>query len=92
MLICILTVYLYRSVVKLQIIAALKTLSARFGMRWDPLRGGSTPRVQMVPLAEPWRPLRGAAAHQWWAHSSCDEETRGRARELSNSGPESADH
>ena len=33
MLICILTVYLYRSVLKLTTIAALKTLSARFGMR-----------------------------------------------------------
>lgn len=26
-----------------------------------------TPR-QMAPLAEPWRPLRGAAAHLWWAY------------------------
>ena len=92
MLICILTVYLYRSVVKLKTIAALKTLSAQFGTRWDPVRGGSTPRVQMAPRAEPWRPLRGAAAHLWWAHLSRDEETRGRARELSSSGPESADH
>src|SRR3979490_22321 len=23
---------------------------------------------QMAPLAEPWRPLRGAAAHLWWRH------------------------
>ncbi len=23
---------------------------------------------QMVPLAEPWRPLRGAAAHLWWSY------------------------
>jgi len=23
---------------------------------------------QMVPLAEPWRPRRGAAAHLWWAY------------------------
>jgi DNA-3-methyladenine glycosylase II len=22
----------------------------------------------MTPLAEPWRPLRGAAAHLWWAY------------------------
>jgi DNA-3-methyladenine glycosylase II len=22
---------------------------------------------QMAPLAEPWRPLRGAAAHLWWS-------------------------
>jgi DNA-3-methyladenine glycosylase II len=24
--------------------------------------------TQMVPLAEPWRPLRGAAAHLWWSY------------------------
>jgi DNA-3-methyladenine glycosylase II len=24
--------------------------------------------TQMGPLAEPWRPLRGAAAHLWWAY------------------------
>jgi DNA-3-methyladenine glycosylase II len=23
---------------------------------------------QMAPLADPWRPLRGAAAHLWWAY------------------------
>lgn len=23
---------------------------------------------QMVPLAEPWRPFRGAAAHLWWSY------------------------
>src|SRR6202011_43564 len=23
---------------------------------------------QMAPLGEPWRPLRGAAAHLWWAY------------------------
>jgi DNA-3-methyladenine glycosylase II len=23
---------------------------------------------QMMPLAEPWRPLRGAAAHLWWSY------------------------
>jgi DNA-3-methyladenine glycosylase II len=23
---------------------------------------------QMAPLAEPWRPVRGAAAHLWWAY------------------------
>jgi len=29
----------------------------------------SRPTVkQMAPLAEPWRPLRGAAAHLWWAY------------------------
>ncbi len=26
-----------------------------------------TPK-QMAPLGEPWRPLRGAAAHLWWAY------------------------
>ena len=26
-----------------------------------------TPK-QMAPLAEPWRPLRGAAAHLWWSY------------------------
>ena len=24
--------------------------------------------TQMAPLAEPWRPLRGAAAHLWWTY------------------------
>jgi DNA-3-methyladenine glycosylase II len=23
---------------------------------------------QMIPLAEPWRPMRGAAAHLWWSY------------------------
>lgn len=23
---------------------------------------------QMVPIAEPWRPMRGAAAHLWWSY------------------------
>jgi DNA-3-methyladenine glycosylase II len=31
------------------------------------LKSRPTPK-QMVPLAEPWRPLRGAAAHLWWAY------------------------
>jgi DNA-3-methyladenine glycosylase II len=22
----------------------------------------------MAPLAEPWRPMRGAAAHLWWSY------------------------
>ena len=22
---------------------------------------------EMAPIAEPWRPLRGAAAHLWWS-------------------------
>src|SRR5271169_157713 len=31
------------------------------------LRTRPTPK-EMTPLAEPWRPLRGAAAHLWWAY------------------------
>jgi DNA-3-methyladenine glycosylase II len=31
------------------------------------LEARPTPK-QMAPLAEPWRPLRGAAAHLWWAY------------------------
>ncbi len=27
-----------------------------------------TTAKQMAPLAEPWRPLRGAAAHLWWSY------------------------
>src|SRR5690349_1830241 len=26
-----------------------------------------TPK-EMIPLAEPWRPMRGAAAHLWWSY------------------------
>jgi DNA-3-methyladenine glycosylase II len=31
------------------------------------LKTRPTPK-EMVPLAEPWRPLRGAAAHLWWSY------------------------
>jgi DNA-3-methyladenine glycosylase II len=31
------------------------------------LRTRPTPK-QMIPLAEPWRPMRGAAAHLWWSY------------------------
>ncbi len=31
------------------------------------LKTRPTPK-QMAPLSEPWRPLRGAAAHLWWAY------------------------
>ncbi len=31
------------------------------------LEARPTPK-QMTPLAEPWRPLRGAAAHLWWSY------------------------
>ena len=36
----------------------------KVGLGWD-----TRPTAkQMTPLAEPWRPLRGAAAHLWWAY------------------------
>src|SRR5205085_1277668 len=38
--------------------------AVRFGLG---LKMRPTPK-QMVPLAEAWRPLRGAAAHLWWAY------------------------
>ena len=38
--------------------------AVKIGLR---LKTRPTPK-QMVPLAEPWRPLRGAAAHLWWAY------------------------
>jgi DNA-3-methyladenine glycosylase II len=31
------------------------------------LNSRPTPK-QMIPLAEPWRPMRGAAAHLWWSY------------------------
>ena len=31
------------------------------------LKTRPTPK-QMAPLAEPWRPMRGAAAHLWWSY------------------------
>jgi DNA-3-methyladenine glycosylase II len=31
------------------------------------LKTRPTPK-EMVPLAEPWRPMRGAAAHLWWSY------------------------
>jgi DNA-3-methyladenine glycosylase II len=31
------------------------------------LKARPTPK-QMAPIAEPWRPLRGAAAHLWWSY------------------------
>ena len=43
-------------------VAALKDLAARTIDRTVPTA------QQMAPLAEPWRPLRGAAAHLWWAY------------------------
>ena len=45
---------------------------------------------QMAPLAEPWRPLRGAAAHLWWSYYRTVKRREGvianeaRASDLSN--------
>ncbi len=38
--------------------------AVRMGLK---LKTRPTPK-QMAPLAEPWRPLRGAAAHLWWSY------------------------
>ena len=44
---------------------------------------------QMAPLAEPWRPLRGAAAHLWWSYYRAIKQREGvmagDARTASNS-------
>lgn len=32
---------------------------------------------QMIPLAEPWRPYRGAAAHLWWAYYRVSKKREG---------------
>jgi DNA-3-methyladenine glycosylase II len=38
--------------------------AVKIGLR---LKTRPTPK-QMAPLAEPWRPMRGAAAHLWWSY------------------------
>ena len=43
-------------------IAIQEAVKVGLGLKTRP-----TPK-QMAPLAEPWRPLRGAAAHLWWAY------------------------
>jgi DNA-3-methyladenine glycosylase II len=43
-------------------LAVQEAVKVGLGLRMRP-----TPK-QMAPLAEPWRPLRGAAAHLWWAY------------------------
>ncbi|VIO80610.1 DNA-3-methyladenine glycosylase family protein [Bradyrhizobium ivorense] len=43
-------------------LAVQEAVKAGLGLKERP-----TPK-QMAPLAEPWRPLRGAAAHLWWAY------------------------
>jgi DNA-3-methyladenine glycosylase II len=40
---------------------------------------------QMIPLAEPWRPMRGAAAHLWWSYYRAIKKREGViAREKTN--------
>ena len=43
-------------------LAVQEAMKVGLGLKTRP-----TPK-QMAPLAEPWRPLRGAAAHLWWAY------------------------
>jgi DNA-3-methyladenine glycosylase II len=43
-------------------LAVQEAVKVGLGLKMRP-----TPK-QMAPLAEPWRPLRGAAAHLWWAY------------------------
>src|SRR5712671_7737819 len=43
-------------------IAVQEAVRVGLGLKTRP-----TPK-QMTPLAEPWRPLRGAAAHLWWSY------------------------
>ena len=43
-------------------IAIQEAIKVGLGLKTRP-----TPK-QMAPLAEPWRPLRGAAAHLWWSY------------------------
>jgi len=43
-------------------LAVQEAVKAGLGLKTRP-----TPK-EMAPLAEPWRPLRGAAAHLWWAY------------------------
>jgi DNA-3-methyladenine glycosylase II len=43
-------------------VAIQEAIKVGLGLKTRP-----TPK-QMAPLAEPWRPLRGAAAHLWWAY------------------------
>jgi DNA-3-methyladenine glycosylase II len=38
--------------------------AVKLGLR---LKTRPTPK-EMIPLAEPWRPMRGAAAHLWWSY------------------------
>ncbi len=35
---------------------------------------------EMAPLAEPWRPMRGAAAHLWWTYYPVAKRSSGKAK------------
>ncbi len=43
-------------------------LAVQEGMRMGLALKERPTEKQMTPLAEPWRPLRGAAAHLWWSY------------------------
>lgn len=43
-------------------VALQEAIKVGFGLATRPTE------KQMAPLAEPWRPLRGAAAHLWWSY------------------------
>jgi DNA-3-methyladenine glycosylase II len=45
---------------------------------------------QMAPLAEPWRPLRGAAAHLWWAYYKVIKKREGIVADQTASAPNAA--
>jgi DNA-3-methyladenine glycosylase II len=52
------------------------------------LKTRPTPR-EMAPLGEPWRPLRGAAAHLWWSYYRVLKKREGviGGQDKPNSGP-----
>src|SRR5467141_3648396 len=43
-------------------LAVQEAIKIGFGLKTRPTA------KQMAPLAEPWRPMRGAAAHLWWSY------------------------
>src|SRR6195952_2392835 len=50
------------------------------------LKTRPTPK-EMAPLAEPWRPLRGAAAHLWWSYYRVLRKREGVIGAVENSPP-----
>ncbi len=56
-------------------VALQEAIKVGFGLTTRP-----TPK-QMAPLAEPWRPLRGAAAHLWWSYYKAVKRREGIAPE-----------